>query len=97
MFKNQIIRLLIVVFTILFLTITLCRAASSGKNRQIAEENYPDSWLERFVATHFGDELPSMRDDLITRKRNGENILVRHWYAWTTMENWEWHQNEGQK
>ena len=87
--RNQIIRLLII-FTILFLTITLCRADSSDKNRQIAEENYPDSWLERFVATHLGDELPNMRDDLIDRKRNGENIVERHWHAWTTLENWEW-------
>ena len=95
-FRNQIIHLL-VFFTLLFLTISLCQAASSDKNRRIAEENYPDSWLERIVATHLGDELPKMRDDLIRRKRDDENILVRHWYAWTTLENWDWHDNDKQK
>ena len=90
-FKNQIITLLFLTLLLLMITLCLCHAASSDKNRQIAEENYPDSWLERLMATHLGDEFPKMRDDLIRRKKNDENILVRHWYAWTTLDNWEWH------
>ena len=89
MFRNQITHLL-VFFTLLCLAINLCRSASSDENRQITEESYPDSWLERLVATHLGDEFPKMRDELIRRKKNGENILARHWYAWTTLDNWEW-------
>ena len=89
-FRNQIIYIPFF-FILLFLTINLCQAASSDSNRRIAEENYLDSWLERIVATHLGDEFPKMRDDLIRRKKNDENILVRHWYAWITLENWELH------
>ena len=94
-FRNQIIYLLFF-FALLFLTINLCQTASSDKNHRIAEENYPDFWLERIVATHLGDEFPKMRDDLIRRKKNSENTLVRHWYAWTTLDNWEWHDIDDQ-
>lgn len=76
---------------ILFMTRTLCRAASTEENRRIAEENYPDSPLERFVATHLGDEFPRMRDDLIRRKKDGEGFVERHWNAWSELRNWNWH------
>ena len=92
-FRSQVTRLLIFI-TLFFLMINLCRAASSVKNRQIAEENYPDSCLERMVATHLGDELPKMRDDLIRRKNNGEGFMERHWNAWSTLDNWDWQDDE---
>ena len=76
---------------ILFMTLSPCRAASTEENRRIAEENYPDSLLERLVATHLGDEFPRMRDDLIRRKKSGEGFVERHWNAWSELQNWNWY------
>ena len=85
---------LLIYFLVILLVTTLSRAASTEENRRIAEENYPDSLFERFVATHLGDELPKMRDDLIQRKKNGEGIIERHWNAWSDHRNWEWYSNK---
>ena len=84
--------LFLICFIIVFL-VSLCQAASTKKNRRIAEENYKDSVFEKIVATHLGDELPKMRDDLIRRKNNGEGFVERHIKAWSTGDNWHWHSN----
>jgi hypothetical protein len=62
---------------------------SSQENKAKAYRNYPDSPVQRFVATSFGDEIPNMRDDLIRRKKNGEGSIKRHWNAWRTLDNWK--------
>ena len=62
---------------------------SSRRNKDIANRNYPDSPIQRKVATAFGDEIPNMRDDLIKRKNNGEGPVERHLKAWTTGDNWK--------
>jgi hypothetical protein len=88
-----------------FLFVILCASqsceawlfSSSESNREKAQENYPDSGLERWVATSFGDEIPKMRDDLIERKKNGEGPIRRHWNAWRTLENWEVDRNNDEK
>lgn len=49
---------------------------------------YYNSPLELYVAIATGDEIPSMRDDLIARKNSGEDFLTRHFNAWTTPTNW---------
>lgn len=80
-------------FICIFYAIVLCffigiHASSSPENRDIANQNYPDSPVERFVATHLGDEFPNMRDDLIKRKNNGEGFVERHKNAWKNRRNW---------
>ena len=85
--------LLLIYFLVILLVTKLSQAASTEVNRRIAEENYPDSLFERFVATHLGDEFPQMRDNLIQRKKNGEGIIERHWNAWSDHRNWEWYSN----
>ena len=75
---------------VIFFTSFYGGAVNTEENRKIAEDNYPDSLFERIVATHFGDELRRMRDDLIERKNKGEGIIQRHFNAWTTLSNWEW-------
>ena len=62
---------------------------SSETSRKIAEKNYPDSKVEKYVATAFGDELPEMRDDLANRKKNGEGFVERHRNAFTDRKNWK--------
>ena len=86
--------LIVICLAILLLNFSLSYAASSKRNRKIAEQNYPDSLFERFVATHLGDEFPRMRDDLIRRKNNGEGIVQRHVVAWTTISNWEMYNDD---
>lgn len=41
------------------------------------------------MAKSFGDEIPNMRDDLISRKNDGQGFWGRHWDAWTTGNNWK--------
>ena len=63
--------------------------SSSQSNKDIADKNYPDSPLQRRVATSLGDEIPNMRDDLVRRKNEGEGVVGRHIGAWTTGKNWK--------
>lgn len=63
--------------------------SSSQTNRDIADREYGNSPMERYVAKSFGDEIPFMRDDLIRRKNNGEGFWSRHWNAWKTGNNWK--------
>lgn len=81
-----------VAFLIVFvLALQSCDACprSSRRNKDIADRNYPDSPIQRKVATSLGDEIPNMRDDLIKRKNNGEGAVERHLKAWTTFDNWK--------
>lgn len=71
--------------------------SSSLENAQKAAKNYPDSPVQRYVATSFGDEIPNMRDDLINRKNSGEGFFERHFKAWTTGSNWEVDENNDAK
>lgn len=90
---RTVVSLLILLLAILILStmdFDLAIFTSSEHNRKIAEREYSDSMLEKFIATKIGDEFPTMRDDLIRRKHNGEGILTRHYNAWTTWSNWNW-------
>lgn len=62
---------------------------SSQTNKDIADKNYPNSPVQKYVATALGDELPKMRDDLINRKNKGEGVISRHIKAWTNKKNWQ--------
>ena len=66
---------------------------TTEENKDIADNNYPNAPVQRFVAKSFGDELPDMRDDLIRRKNNSEGIIRRHWNAWRTLDNWKVNRN----
>ena len=67
----------------------------SQRSRNIANRNYPNSPVERFVATRFGDNLPRMRNELINRKNNGEGFTRRHYNAWKNPANWRWQRPRG--
>ena len=68
--------------------------SSSLSNKITAAQAYPNSPVEQFVARTFGDELHTMRDDLIQRKSNGEGFVDRHLHAWSEGDNWKWDKNE---
>ena len=61
---------------------------NSMKSKSIAEINYKNEPIQRFVATHLGDILPKMRDTLINLKKAGYNEIERHIYAWSIKDNW---------
>ncbi len=66
-----------------------CQFDSSKTNAGIANRNYQNDPIQRWVATNFGDEFPKMRDDLIERKNQGEGAVERHFNAWMNPSNWE--------
>ena len=63
---------------------------SSSYDKFLAEQNYPLSPLENFVAGNIGGNLPNMRNDLLRRKDSGQGFLDRHVHAWSTPSNWKW-------
>ena len=67
----------------------------SQRSRDIANRFYPNSPVERFVATRFGDNLPRMRNELINRMNNGEGFIRRHFNAWRNQANWRWQRPRG--
>lgn len=81
-------KLFLCVMCLMAITFVRVWASSTPENQAIAEANYPNSAPERFVATHLGDELPRMRDDLIRMKDQGMGPIERHARAWTTPNNW---------
>ena len=60
----------------------------ADENRLKAKANYPPWSPERFVARHFGELLPDMRDELLLRKANNEGFWERHYHAWSKLSNW---------
>ncbi|RYG49243.1 hypothetical protein EON67_06845 [archaeon] len=83
------LRALLLLLPLLHLLCPCARAASSDANARLAADNYPHDPIQRFIATHCGDEMPNMRDDLIRRKADGQGLMHRHVAAWLTLRNWQ--------
>ncbi|PAA68007.1 hypothetical protein BOX15_Mlig018362g1 [Macrostomum lignano] len=92
--RSQALLLLLLMMMIALSPVT---ADSSKENRKIAETNYGNSPVERWVATHLGDELPNMRNDLIRRKNAGEGFVERHAKAYVDSNNWSVDWNNDRK
>ena len=60
---------------------------SSKENEKLARERYPDSPVERFVATTLGDEMRPMSDALAELKEQGVGFVDRHLEVWTNPAN----------
>ena len=58
-------------------------------SRQIANENYKNDPIQKYVATHLGPFLPKMRDSLIMQKKVGLDSVTRHIFSWSVHENWK--------
>lgn len=88
---------LFLLLAILFALLSIClsrpspwyRSEPSAETKKKANENYRNDPLQHWVCSHFGDDSPKIRDDLIKRKDNGEGFVERHWNAWSNSENYE--------
>jgi hypothetical protein len=62
---------------------------SSQENEKLARERYPNSPVERYVATVLGDEMQHMTNDLAQQKASGTGFVERHVNAWTNPDNYQ--------
>lgn len=56
-------------------------------NYTICSQHYPIG-VEFVICNILGGKYTAMRDDLILRKANGENIYYRHFGTWADSKSW---------
>ena len=54
----------------------------------ICSKHYTSFTIEIIMCSLLGSKYPYMRDDLIRRKLNGEDMITRHINTWSDHKNW---------